>query len=89
MYIIISRDGQHVPCHLQSFFFFFFFNICDDGFELWEVDILVVFFFFFRGRSYDGGLTVWEAGWKEVCSDTKLMQENNWGNRDREKEENK
>uniref|UniRef100_A0A2N9HZM7 Uncharacterized protein n=1 Tax=Fagus sylvatica TaxID=28930 RepID=A0A2N9HZM7_FAGSY len=26
---------------------------------------------------YDGGLTVWEAGWKEVCSDTKLMQDNN------------
>jgi hypothetical protein len=29
------------------------------------------------------------SGWKEVCSDTKLMQENNWGNRDKEKEENK
>ena len=29
-----------------------------------------------------------EAGMK-LGSDTKLMQDNNWGNRDREKEENK
>jgi hypothetical protein len=70
-------DFEVFVSRMMGFFFFFIYIYMCVMMGLNCGKLRFLWFFFFFGRSYDGGLTVWEAGWKEVCSDTKLMQENN------------